>query len=102
MFWHQASSTLVIATITAGCISAPIANEPEEKANDQSVSVSHPDDDAVAYDDYYNGAATPKVVKCEKVATSGSRLKRVICGRGKDDSDLFSVIDTGGSVGHRN
>lgn len=102
MFWQQAGSTLVIATIMTGCTSAPMTIEPEKMTNDQSISANHPDDDSVAYDGYFNGASTHEVAKCEKVATSGSRLKRLTCVRGKDQSDLFSVIDTGGSIRHSN
>jgi hypothetical protein len=95
MFLHQVASTLVIATIMAGCASAPTDIGPET-SNDHSTLASHAGDDAIGNDDYLGGAAPHEVVKCKSVKLAGSRLPKTICGPIKDDRTLFGLIDAGG------
>ena len=100
MFWHQVGSTLIIATIMTGCASTstPSAIEPE-KTRDRAVSVTHTDDDgAIGSAVYLEGAAPNEIVKCKESTTTGSRLRRTTCGRGRDDSALFGLINRGSVV----
>ena len=98
MFWHHVGSTLVIVTIVAGCASAPIATGPE-KTNDRAVPATHTDDDGtIGSAVYLEGAAPNQIVKCRESTTTGSRLRRTICGRGRDDSALFGLINRGSVV----
>ena len=99
MFWHQVGSTLIIAAIMTGCASTstPSAIEPE-KTRDRAVPVTHTNDGSIGDSGYLKGAAPNEIVKCRESTTTGSRLRRTTCGRGRDDSALFRLINRG-SVG---
>ena len=98
MFWHQVGSTLIIAATMTGYASTSSVIEPE-KTSDRAVSATHTEDDgAIGSADYLEGAAPNQIVKCRESTTTGSRLRRTICGRGRDDSALFGLINRGSVV----
>lgn len=98
MFWHQIVSTMIIAATVTGCAATPSAIVPE-KTSGWAVSATHTDDDgAIGSADYLEGAAPDEIVECRNATITGSRLRRTICGRGRDDSELFGLINRGSGV----
>lgn len=98
MFLHHVNATLIIALTMTGCASTSSVIDPE-KTSDRAASATHTDDDgAFGSAVYLEGAAPNQIVKCRESTTTGSRLRRTICGRGRDDSALFGLINRGSSA----
>lgn len=88
---------MFLAVTIAGCVDAPTETESKNNIDHRDITVYPSDAKSAQNAGYLNGARPDDIVQCRDVAPTGSRLRRTICGPQKDDSELFSIIDAGGS-----
>jgi len=101
MCWRLVGITIFITTIMAGCAAAPTAIESENVIEHRVLAGHTSNDGPIRNSDYVDGTHPVHVVQCRQEVTTGSRLRRTICEPKRDDSDLFSLIGTGGQFDQR-
>ncbi len=101
MFWRLLGITIFIATMMAGCAAAPTAIESENVIGHRVLAGHTSNDGPVRNSDYVDGTHPNHIVQCRKEAPTGSRVRRTICEPKRDDSELFSLIGTGGPFNQR-
>lgn len=92
MLCRQIGLAFSIAGILTACASVPTATESDLDANDVADVDRAVIDNPVADTNYLGDAHPDSIRECRKVATTGSYVKRTVCGPNRDDRELLQVI----------
>ena len=88
MFCRHVGITFFAAAIVAGCVSAP-----REIESENAVDIDGTNHDGPVTDVNYLGGARPEGIRrCRKEASTGTYVKRIVCGPKRDDRNLLEVI----------
>ena len=92
MLCRYSGLTFIMATILGACASSPADIGSEGSASNAVGNDPMISDDGVSNVDYLSGADPESINKCRKEATTGTYVKRIVCGPIKDDRELLHVI----------
>jgi len=92
MLRSQIGLAFSIAAILTGCASVPTDTESDLGANDTANVDRAVFDSPVVNTNYLGGAGPESIRACRKEATTGSYVKRMVCGPKRDDRNLLAVI----------
>jgi len=94
MLCRQIGLAFSIAAILTGCASAPTDTESDLDAKGSDDVDRAVFDSPVAETNYLGDAGPEHIRVCRKEATTGSYVKRMVCGPRRDDRGLLQVISS--------